>query len=97
MESAGGGWTLVASVHEYDINGKCTTGDNWSSDGTISSSDYNGEKLFVGILIKYSGKTPSHFFLFCFYRDNKPLDIFFELIIIIVFKNINFKNITFKN
>ncbi|XP_078486252.1 intelectin-2-like [Ciona intestinalis] len=31
MTTAGGGWTLVASVHENDINGKCTTGDMWFS------------------------------------------------------------------
>ena len=32
MTSDGGGWTLVASVHENDINGKCTIGDKWSSE-----------------------------------------------------------------
>ncbi|KAK7138483.1 hypothetical protein R3I94_013952 [Phoxinus phoxinus] len=31
MSSAGGGWTLVASVHENNIRGKCTSGDRWSS------------------------------------------------------------------
>ncbi|XP_078495280.1 uncharacterized protein LOC144750088 [Ciona intestinalis] len=31
MTTAGGGWTFVASVHENDINGKCTTGDMWFS------------------------------------------------------------------
>ncbi|XP_078489396.1 uncharacterized protein LOC100179075 isoform X2 [Ciona intestinalis] len=31
MTTSGGGWTLVASVHENDINGKCTTGDMWFS------------------------------------------------------------------
>lgn len=31
MTTAGGGWTLVASVHENDILGKCTGGDRWSS------------------------------------------------------------------
>nr|XP_002130003.1 uncharacterized protein LOC100185757 [Ciona intestinalis] len=30
MNTAGGGWTLVGSVHENNINGKCTVGDNWS-------------------------------------------------------------------
>uniref|UniRef100_H2Z0U1 Fibrinogen C-terminal domain-containing protein n=1 Tax=Ciona savignyi TaxID=51511 RepID=H2Z0U1_CIOSA len=30
MTAAGGGWTLVASVHENNIKGKCTLGDNWS-------------------------------------------------------------------
>lgn len=32
METAGGGWTLVGSVHENNIAGKCTLGDNWSDD-----------------------------------------------------------------
>uniref|UniRef100_A0A6I8NKP5 Intelectin 1 n=1 Tax=Ornithorhynchus anatinus TaxID=9258 RepID=A0A6I8NKP5_ORNAN len=31
MTTAGGGWTLVASVHENNMDGKCTVGDRWSS------------------------------------------------------------------
>ncbi|XP_018418351.1 PREDICTED: intelectin-1a-like [Nanorana parkeri] len=31
MTTNGGGWTLVASVHENNMNGKCTPGDRWSS------------------------------------------------------------------
>ncbi|XP_043391391.1 intelectin-1-like isoform X2 [Chelonia mydas] len=31
MTTKGGGWTLVASVHENNAYGKCTTGDRWSS------------------------------------------------------------------
>jgi hypothetical protein len=31
MTSGGGGWTLVASVHENNMYGKCTVGDRWSS------------------------------------------------------------------
>ncbi|XP_051041719.1 intelectin-1a-like [Phodopus roborovskii] len=31
MTTAGGGWTLVASVHENNMHGKCTVGDRWSS------------------------------------------------------------------
>nr|XP_018670982.1 uncharacterized protein LOC100182049 isoform X2 [Ciona intestinalis] len=31
MTTAGGGWTLVASVHENDIDRKCSTGDMWFS------------------------------------------------------------------
>ncbi|XP_055993793.1 intelectin-1-like [Sorex fumeus] len=31
MTMDGGGWTLVASVHENHMAGKCTTGDRWSS------------------------------------------------------------------
>ncbi|XP_063789487.1 intelectin-1-like isoform X1 [Pseudophryne corroboree] len=31
MTTNGGGWTLVASVHENNMLGKCTVGDRWSS------------------------------------------------------------------
>ncbi|KAJ7307517.1 hypothetical protein JRQ81_009541 [Phrynocephalus forsythii] len=31
MNTQGGGWTLVASVHENNVYGKCTVGDRWSS------------------------------------------------------------------
>ncbi|XP_067855167.1 intelectin-1-like [Heptranchias perlo] len=31
MSTSGGGWTLVASIHENNIFGKCTTGDHWTS------------------------------------------------------------------
>ncbi|XP_066514669.1 intelectin-like [Hoplias malabaricus] len=31
MTTAGGGWTLVSSVHENNMFGKCTVGDRWSS------------------------------------------------------------------
>ncbi|XP_068114461.1 intelectin-1-like [Hyperolius riggenbachi] len=31
MTTNGGGWTLVASVHENNMNGKCTVGDRWST------------------------------------------------------------------
>ncbi|XP_041499384.1 intelectin-1a-like [Microtus oregoni] len=31
MTTAGGGWTLVASVHENNMGEKCTVGDRWSS------------------------------------------------------------------
>ncbi|KAG8453376.1 hypothetical protein GDO86_000126 [Hymenochirus boettgeri] len=31
MMTDGGGWTLVASVHENFMAGKCTVGDRWSS------------------------------------------------------------------
>ncbi|XP_060109150.1 intelectin-like protein isoform X2 [Heteronotia binoei] len=31
MTTNGGGWTLVASIHENNIYGRCTKGDRWSS------------------------------------------------------------------
>ena len=37
METDGGGWTLVASVHENNIDGKCTPGDKWSSEQGVSN------------------------------------------------------------
>lgn len=38
METNGGGWTLVASVHENNMQGKCTTGDKWSDELDYYSS-----------------------------------------------------------
>ena len=32
MSTNEGGWTLVASIHENNIDGKCTNGDKWSSE-----------------------------------------------------------------
>ncbi|XP_063295369.1 intelectin-1-like [Pelobates fuscus] len=31
MTTNGGGWTLVASIHENNMYGKCTVGDRWTS------------------------------------------------------------------
>ncbi|KAG8435225.1 hypothetical protein GDO86_013247, partial [Hymenochirus boettgeri] len=31
MKTNGGGWTLVSSIHENNMYGKCTVGDRWSS------------------------------------------------------------------
>ncbi|XP_051505493.1 intelectin-like [Myxocyprinus asiaticus] len=53
MTTAGGGWTLVASVHENNLNGRCSLGDRWSSqqgndqhqpegDGTWANTDTFG-------------------------------------------------------
>ncbi|CAJ0967766.1 unnamed protein product [Ranitomeya imitator] len=39
MTTRGGGWTLVASVHENDVYGRCTVGDRWSSQqGTLTGN-----------------------------------------------------------
>ena len=43
MSIAGGGWTLVASVHENNIKGKCTLGDKWSSEEGSQNFTYNGK------------------------------------------------------
>ncbi|XP_078490982.1 LOW QUALITY PROTEIN: uncharacterized protein LOC108949836 [Ciona intestinalis] len=41
MTTSGGGWTLVASVHENDINGKCTNGDTWFSNNLARYSIFS--------------------------------------------------------
>eukprot|EP00058_Branchiostoma_floridae_P022100 XP_002607590.1 hypothetical protein BRAFLDRAFT_71468 [Branchiostoma floridae] len=57
MTTAGGGWTLVSSVHEDDMYGKCTAGDRWSSTrgnnmhtfgsmGSATSDDYKNPGYF---------------------------------------------------
>jgi intelectin len=43
MTTAGGGWTLVASVHEDNIYGKCTVGDRWTSQQGNNSNWPQGE------------------------------------------------------
>ncbi|XP_078089644.1 intelectin-1a-like [Mustelus asterias] len=44
MTSNGGGWTLVASIHENNIYGKCTTGDRWSSQQGNKANNPAGDK-----------------------------------------------------
>nr|XP_018672990.1 intelectin-1b-like [Ciona intestinalis]XP_026692253.1 intelectin-1b-like [Ciona intestinalis]XP_026692256.1 intelectin-1b-like [Ciona intestinalis] len=50
MTTSGGGWTLVASVHENDIIGKCTTGDMWFSNDlprySLFSRNWENTNLF---------------------------------------------------
>ena len=59
METAGGGWTLVAAVHENDILGKCTVGDKWSSDQEFitvwNGSDYEGKYQFINVGLDMEG------------------------------------------
>ncbi|XP_056317613.1 intelectin-like [Danio aesculapii] len=43
MTTAGGGWTLVASVHENNMYGKCTVGDRWSSEQGSNANRPEGE------------------------------------------------------
>ncbi|XP_063002182.1 intelectin-like protein [Elgaria multicarinata webbii] len=43
MSTNGGGWTLVASIHENNIYGKCTQGDRWSSQQGSNSKYPRGE------------------------------------------------------
>ena len=49
MEAGGGGWTLVASVHENNIrrSGRCAVGDKWSSEnGNEPGSQVGAEAWF---------------------------------------------------
>ncbi|XP_078525490.1 intelectin-1-like [Lissotriton helveticus] len=43
MTTDGGGWTLVASIHENNMFGKCTTGDRWSSQQGNNPNFLEGE------------------------------------------------------
>ncbi|XP_048369503.1 intelectin-1-like isoform X1 [Sphaerodactylus townsendi] len=43
MTTNGGGWTLVASIHENNIHGKCTVGDRWSSQQGSNSNYPQGD------------------------------------------------------
>ncbi|OCT56103.1 hypothetical protein XELAEV_18002165mg [Xenopus laevis] len=43
MSTNGGGWTLVASIHENYIQGKCTSGDRWSSQTGNNANNPAGE------------------------------------------------------
>ncbi|XP_040213644.1 intelectin-1-like isoform X1 [Rana temporaria] len=43
MTTDGGGWTLVASIHENNINGKCTVGDRWSSQQGNNENNPEGD------------------------------------------------------
>ncbi|CAJ0925238.1 unnamed protein product [Ranitomeya imitator] len=43
MTTDGGGWTLVASVHENDIKGKCTEGDRWTSQSGNNANKPKGD------------------------------------------------------
>ncbi|XP_029008306.1 intelectin-like [Betta splendens] len=43
MTTDGGGWTLVASVHENNLYGKCSVGDRWSSQQGNNADVPDGE------------------------------------------------------
>ncbi|XP_029008222.1 intelectin-like isoform X2 [Betta splendens] len=43
MTTDGGGWTLVASVHENNMYGKCSVGDRWSSQQGNNADVPDGE------------------------------------------------------
>lgn len=43
MTTDGGGWTLVASIHENNFYGKCTVGDRWSSQQGSNENNPEGD------------------------------------------------------
>ncbi|XP_069624237.1 intelectin-1-like [Ranitomeya imitator] len=43
MTTNGGGWTLVASIHENNIHGKCTSGDRWTSQQGNNANNPKGD------------------------------------------------------
>ena len=49
MTTAGGGWTLVASVHENNMYGKCTVGDRWSSEQGSNPNRPDGEGTWANL------------------------------------------------
>uniref|UniRef100_A0A3P8XK21 Fibrinogen C-terminal domain-containing protein n=1 Tax=Esox lucius TaxID=8010 RepID=A0A3P8XK21_ESOLU len=49
MTTAGGGWTLVASVHEDNIYGKCTLGDRWTSQQGNNANRPQGDGNWVNM------------------------------------------------
>nr|XP_039270090.1 intelectin-1-like [Styela clava] len=51
MEIDGGGWTLVASVHENNIDGKCSVGDKWSSQQGTAVPLNEGEQFWANTAI----------------------------------------------
>ncbi|KAG1926732.1 intelectin-like [Pimephales promelas] len=51
MTTAGGGWTLVASVHENNMFGKCTVGDRWSSQQGSEPNRPDGEGTWANTVI----------------------------------------------
>ncbi|KAM4032880.1 intelectin-1-like isoform 1-T2 [Anomaloglossus baeobatrachus] len=51
MTTDGGGWTLVASVHENNMNGKCTVGDRWSSQSGNDANNPKGDNNWANYAI----------------------------------------------
>ncbi|XP_077970611.1 uncharacterized protein LOC120328623 [Styela clava] len=52
MSTDGGGWTLVASVHEKDIKGKCDIDDRWTtfSTGAYVETAWANKKVFGDVM-----------------------------------------------
>ena len=51
MSSDGGGWTLVAAVHENNVASKCGRGDKWSSQQGRSAKEHKSTLLHVCVCV----------------------------------------------
>lgn len=51
MKTDGGGWTLVASVHENNIQGQCTVGDRWTSQQGNNVNKPEGDEAWTNQVI----------------------------------------------
>ncbi|XP_066457737.1 intelectin-1a-like [Eleutherodactylus coqui] len=51
MTTDGGGWTLVASIHENNMHGKCTEGDRWSSQQGNNPNNPKGDDNWANYAI----------------------------------------------
>ena len=60
MDSAGGGWTLVATINDEDVTKRCTGNDLWfSKDEIIGETPYSKSKILMiylpmTLIIKYN-------------------------------------------
>lgn len=51
MNTDGGGWTLVASVHENNLYGQCTVGDRWTSQQGNAANYPAGDETWANKVI----------------------------------------------
>ena len=77
MDSAGGGWTLVATINDEDVTKKCTGNDLWfSKDEIIAETPYSKSKVLMilylpmRLIMKYYAND-AEFFLSALQRWNK--------------------------
>uniref|UniRef100_A0A8C8T0Z9 Fibrinogen C-terminal domain-containing protein n=1 Tax=Pelusios castaneus TaxID=367368 RepID=A0A8C8T0Z9_9SAUR len=75
MTKDGGGWTLVASVHENNAYGKCTVGDRWASQEGNNSNYPEGDGNWANYNIfgsaEGSNKNPGYHDLSMWHAPNK--------------------------
>ncbi|XP_077976141.1 intelectin-1-like [Styela clava] len=59
MTTDSGGWTLIASIHENNMNGRCTAGDRWSSEQGNSAEHPHGDGFWENRAIHGSASSSS--------------------------------------